>query len=126
MMPLAKTTLLPLAIAVALSAIAATAAEAAAGAPKFATTSVDVGTLKPRAPANANIGTEPLVIVTANTSNGGCTASYTKAPVVPGKGGSVSLSCLDLPAGAFKRSATVAFAGVEQQTVLEMTGQVSR
>jgi hypothetical protein len=97
---------------------------------RFSPQTVSAGKLKQGTPARGtftviNIGTTPLVIERVQAAQG-CSANYTQAPIEPGKHGSISVSCSNLPVGSFNRATYVEAVGVNQQMALNLIGQVSR
>ncbi len=71
-----------------------------------------------------NVGTEPIIISNVSASCGCTTPSYTKAPVLPGKTGSVKATYNAAAMGAFNKSITV-FSNAESPTLtLFLKGEV--
>ena len=67
----------------------------------------------------------PLAVATVRTTCGCTTANYSKAPILPGKQGSINI--VYNPAGrpgVFNRSVTVFFSGKEHPFVLQVKGYV--
>ena len=67
----------------------------------------------------------PLAVATVRTTCGCTTANYSKAPILPGKQGSINI--VYNPAGrpgVFNRSVTVFFSGKENPFVLQVKGYV--
>ncbi len=96
---------------------------------KLDTDTYDFGKIKQNVPTTAifvvtNVGTKPLLIETA-TPTCGCTISdYTKAPIAPGKTGTIKATYNASSLGAIHKTLTVKFAGVDEIKSINLAGEV--
>ncbi len=96
---------------------------------KFNVETVDFGKIKQNVPATAtvtvtNIGTEPLIIEQASPSCGCTVSDYTKAPIAPGKTGTIAATFNAAAVGPINKSITVKFAGADDVKFIKLTGEV--
>ncbi len=96
---------------------------------KFNVETVDFGKIKQNAPATAtvvvtNIGSEPLIIEQASPSCGCTVSDYTKAPIAPGKTGTIKATFNAAAVGPINKSITVKFAGADDVKFIKLTGEV--
>jgi hypothetical protein len=96
---------------------------------KFASETVDLGKVKQGVPATAtftvtNVGTEPLIIEQANPTCGCTMGDYTKAPIAPGKTGTITATYNAAAANHFDKHMTVKFAGIDELKTITLTGDV--
>jgi len=96
---------------------------------KFASETIDLGKVKQGVPAAAtfvvtNVGTEPLIIEQANPTCGCTMGDYTKAPIAPGKTGTITATYNAAAANHFDKHLTVKFAGVDELKSITITGDV--
>lgn len=96
---------------------------------KLDTDTYDFGKIKQNVPTTAtfvvtNISAKPLLIETA-TPTCGCTISdYTKAPIAPGKTGTIKATYNASSLGAIHKTLTVKFAGVDEIKSINLAGEV--
>ncbi len=96
---------------------------------KFKETKHSFGNVKLNKPATAkftftNTSSKPLIIETATASCGCTTPEYPKKPILPGKTAEIGATYNAENVGHFDKSVTVKFAGIDQPTVLIITGDV--
>ena len=96
---------------------------------KIASETIDLGKVKQGVPATAtfvvtNVGTEPLIIEQANPTCGCTIGDYTKAPIAPGKTGTITATYNAASASHFTKTLTVKFAGVDEIKNIIITGDV--
>ena len=96
---------------------------------KFESETIDMGKVKQGVPATAtfvvkNVGTEPLIIEQANPTCGCTMGDYTKAPIAPGKTGTITATYNAAAANHFDKHMTVKFAGVDELKSITITGDV--
>ncbi len=96
---------------------------------KFESETIDLGKIKQGVPATAtfvvkNTGTEPLIIEQANTTCGCTMGDYTKAPIAPGKTGTITATYNAAAATHFDKHLTVKFSGVDELKSITITGDV--
>lgn len=96
---------------------------------KFNVTTYDFGKVKQNVPPTAtivvtNIGKEPLIIEQATPSCGCTVSDYTKAPIAPGKTGTISATYNAAAVGPIDKTLTVKFAGAEDVKFVKLTGEV--
>ena len=96
---------------------------------KIATETIDLGKIKQGVPATAtfivtNVGKEPLIIEQANPTCGCTIGDYTKAPIAPGKTGTITATYNAASASHFTKTLTVKFAGVDEIKNIVITGDV--
>ena len=96
---------------------------------KFESETIDLGKVKQGVPATAtfivkNTGTEPLIIEQANPTCGCTMGDYTKAPIAPGKTGTITATYNAAAANHFDKHLTVKFAGVDELKSITITGDV--
>lgn len=114
--------ILSLAILVSSTALLAQKAE-------FSKETIDFGKIKQNEPKTAtfvvkNVGTTPLIIETATPTCGCTIGDYTKSPIAPGKEGWIKATYDAKAMGAFTKSMSVKFAGVDQPKNITFTGEV--
>lgn len=105
------------------------AQKTAADVAKFTSETIDMGKVKQGVPATAtfvvtNVGTEPLIIEQANPTCGCTMGDYTKAPIAPGKTGTITATYNAAAANHFDKHLTVKFAGVDELKSITITGDV--
>lgn len=96
---------------------------------KIASETIDLGKIKQGVPATAtfvvtNVGKEPLIIEQANPTCGCTIGDYTKAPIAPGKTGTITATYNAATASHFTKTLTVKFAGVDEIKNIVITGDV--
>jgi hypothetical protein len=96
---------------------------------KFESETIDLGKIKQGVPATAtfvvkNTGTEPLIIEQANPTCGCTMGDYTKAPIAPGKTGTITATYNAAAATHFDKHLTVKFSGVDELKSITITGDV--
>ena len=96
---------------------------------KFESETIDLGKVKQGVPATAtfvvkNIGTEPLIIEQANPTCGCTMGDYTKAPIAPGKTGTITATFNAAAANHFDKKLTVKFSGVDELKSITIAGDV--
>lgn len=96
---------------------------------KLNTDTYDFGKVKQNVPPTAtfvvtNIGTEPLIIEQANPTCGCTISDYTKAPIAPGKTGTIKATYNAANLGAIHKTLTVKFAGVDEIKSINLAGEV--
>ena len=105
------------------------AQKTAADVAKFTSETIDLGKVKQGVPAVAtftvtNVGTEPLIIEQANPTCGCTMGDYTKAPIAPGKTGTITATYNAAGVSHFDKHLTVKFAGVDELKSITLTGDV--
>jgi DNA-binding protein YbaB len=95
----------------------------------FKSETIDFGKIKVNNPPTAvfqitNIGSEPLIIESANPTCGCTIGDYTKSPIAPGKQGEVKATYNAASIGAFTKTMTVKFAGVDELKSITIKGEV--
>ncbi|HSN60469.1 MAG TPA: DUF1573 domain-containing protein [Ferruginibacter sp.] len=95
----------------------------------FKSETIDLGKIKVSNPTTAtfqvsNIGKEPLIIETANPTCGCTIGDYTKSPIAPGKNGVITATYNAASVGAFTKTMTVKFAGVDELKSIIIKGEV--
>jgi hypothetical protein len=101
----------------------------AADVAKFTSSTVDLGRVKVGSPVTGtftvtNVGTTPLVIENVQPSCGCTKSDYTKAPIEPGKDGTITATYNAAVVGNFNKSVYVKFAGINEQVALNIIGTV--
>jgi hypothetical protein len=96
---------------------------------KFANETIDFGKIKQGVPQKGtftvtNIGKTPLIIEQANPTCGCTIGDYTKAPIAPGKTGTITATYNAASASHFTKTLTVKFAGVDEIKNIVITGDV--
>jgi hypothetical protein len=89
----------------------------------------DLGKVKQNVPATAtfvvtNIGKEDLLIAQANPTCGCTISDYTKAPIAPGKTGTIHATYNAVNLGHIDKTLTVKFAGADDIKFIKLTGEV--
>jgi hypothetical protein len=107
----------------------ATAQQKVADVASFKSETIDLGKIKVANPATAtfkvkNISNAPLIIETANPTCGCTIGNYTKAPIAPGKEGEITATYNAAAIGAFTKTMTVKFAGIDELKSITITGEV--
>ena len=105
------------------------AQKTAADVAKFTSETIDLGKVKQGVPAVAtftvtNVGTEPLIIEQANPTCGCTMGDYTKAPIAPGKTGTITATYNAAGVSHFDKHLTVKFAGIDELKSITLTGDV--
>src|SRR6476659_6840184 len=111
------------------STTAVTAQKKIADVAKLNTETFDFGKVKQGVPPTAtfvvtNIGTEPLIIETASPTCGCTISDYTKAPIAPGKTGTIKATYNAANLGAIHKTLTVKFAGIDEIKSIGLAGEV--
>ena len=96
---------------------------------KLNSQTIDLGKVKVGNPQPAqfivtNISSEPLIIETASPTCGCTISDYTKSPIEPGKTGFISATYNAANIGAFTKTLTVKFAGINETMPIVITGSV--
>lgn len=96
---------------------------------KLNTETFDFGKIKQSVPAVAtfvvtNIGTNDLLIESANPTCGCTISDYTKSPIAPGKTGYIKATYNAAVLGAIHKTLTVKFAGVDEIKQINLAGEV--
>ncbi|MEO6948197.1 MAG: DUF1573 domain-containing protein [Ginsengibacter sp.] len=96
---------------------------------KFTSETFDFGKIKQNVPKEAtfvftNTTKQPLIIEQAAPSCGCTVSDYTKAPIAPGKTGTVKATYDAAAIGTINKSITVKFAGIDETTYLRLAGEV--
>lgn len=96
---------------------------------KFNTETFDFGKIKQGVPATAtfvvtNTSNEPLIIDQAAPSCGCTVSDYTKAPIAPGKTGTIKAVFNAAAVGPINKSITVKFANADDMKFLKLSGEV--
>ena len=94
---------------------------------KLNTENYDFGKVKQNTPPTAtltvtNIGSEPLIIEQATPSCGCTVSDYTKAPIAPGKTGTITATYNAAAVGPINKTLTVKFAGADDVKFVKLTG----
>lgn len=89
----------------------------------------DLGKVKQNVPATAtfvvtNIGKDDLLIDQANPTCGCTISDYTKAPIAPGKTGTIKATYNAANLGHIDKTLTVKFAGADDIKFIKLTGEV--
>ena len=105
-------------IALALFSTTAFAQKKADDVAKFKVETYDFGKIKQNVPVTAtfevtNVGNEPLIIDQAQPSCGCTVSDYTKAPIAPGKTGTIKATFNAAAMGPINKQITVKFAGID-------------
>ncbi|RYF89528.1 MAG: DUF1573 domain-containing protein [Chitinophagaceae bacterium] len=95
----------------------------------FKAETIDLGKIKVGNPTTAtfvvkNIGKAPLIIEAANPTCGCTIGDYTKAPIAPGKSGTITATYNAASVAPFSKTMTVKFAGVEEVKSITIKGEV--
>lgn len=95
----------------------------------FKAETIDLGKIKVGNPTTAtfvvkNIGKAPLIIEAANPTCGCTIGDYTKAPIAPGKSGTITATYNAASVAPFTKTMTVKFAGVEEVKNITIKGEV--
>ena len=90
---------------------------------------VGSGKVKQNAPPTAtfivtNNSSEPLIIEAANPTCGCTISDYTKAPIAPGKTGTIKATYNAANIGAIHKTLTVKFNGVDEIKSINLAGEV--
>jgi hypothetical protein len=109
--------------------VASFAQKTVADVAKIASETIDLGKIKQGVPTTAtfvvtNVGKEPLIIEQANPTCGCTIGDYTKAPIAPGKTGTITATYNAASASHFTKTLTVKFAGVDEIKNIVITGDV--
>jgi hypothetical protein len=96
---------------------------------QFKSETIELGKIKQSNPTSAifevtNVSKEPLIIETANPTCGCTISDYTKSPIAPGKLGEVKATYNAANLGAFTKTLTVKFAGVDELKSITIKGEV--
>jgi hypothetical protein len=96
---------------------------------QFKSETVDFGTAKLNHPVTVefqftNVGTQPVIIQSAQPSCGCTTPSWTKEPVLPGKTGEVKAIYNAANLGQVNKTVFVNFKGIPQTLELHLTGKI--
>ena len=96
---------------------------------KLNTETYDFGKVKQNQPPTAtfivtNISSEPLIIEAANPTCGCTISDYTKAPIAPGKTGTIKATYNAANVGAIHKTLTVKFAGIDELKSINLAGEV--
>ena len=96
---------------------------------KLNTETYDFGKVKQNQPPTAtfivtNISSEPLIIEAANPTCGCTISDYTKAPIAPGKTGTIKATYNAANIGAIHKTLTVKFAGIDELKSINLAGEV--
>lgn len=96
---------------------------------KFNTDKYDFGKIKQAVPATyyfeiTNKSTKPLVIESASSTCGCTVPEYPKEPIIPGKTVKIKVQYNAANGGHFEKPVYVKFAGIDEQKVLAITGEV--
>ena len=122
-----RCTLLLFAVVITAAAMAQTKL---ADAVKFASAEINLGKVKQNEPVTGsftitNISNKQLVKEQANPACGCTIADYTKEPIAPGKTGFIKATYNAANAGAFHKTVTVKFMGVDETQAITLTGEVT-
>jgi hypothetical protein len=98
---------------------------------QFKSQTVDFGTAKLNHPVTVefqftNVGTQPVIIQSAQPSCGCTTPSWTKEPVLPGKTGVVKAIYNAANLGQVNKTVFVNFKGIPQTMELHLTGKIEK
>ena len=96
---------------------------------KFNTVKYDFGKIKQSVPVTyyfevTNKSDKPLVIENAHATCGCTTPEYQKDPIMPGKTVKIKVGYNAVQGGAFDKPVYVKFAGIAEEKVLAITGEV--
>lgn len=96
---------------------------------KFSSETFDFGKIKQGVPATAtivvtNISSEPLIIEQAAPSCGCTVSDYTKAPIAPGKTGTIKAIFNAAAVGPINKTITVKFANADDVKFIKLAGEV--
>ena len=96
---------------------------------KFNTNKYDFGKIKQAVPATyyfevTNTSAKPLVIENAHATCGCTTPEYQKDPILPGKTAKIKVGYNAVNGGHFEKPVYVKFAGIDEEKVLAITGEV--
>lgn len=96
---------------------------------KFNTDKYDFGKIKQNVPAVytfeiTNKSNKPLVIENAHATCGCTVPEYQKEPILPGKSGKIKVQYNAANGGRFDKAVNVKLAGVDEEKVLAITGEV--
>ena len=96
---------------------------------KFNTNKHDFGKIKQSVPVTyyfeiTNTSNKPLVIENASATCGCTTPEYQKDPILPGKTAKLKVGYNAVQGGHFDKPVYVKFAGIDDQKVLAITGEV--
>ena len=96
---------------------------------KFNTSKYDFGKIKQSVPATyyfevTNTSDKPLVIENAHATCGCTTPEYQKDPILPGKTAKIKVGYNAVNGGHFEKPVYVKFAGIAEEKVLAITGEV--
>ena len=96
---------------------------------KFNTNKYDFGKIKQSVPATyyfevTNTSSKPLVIENAHATCGCTTPEYQKDPIMPGKTAKIKVGYNAANGGHFEKPVYVKFAGIDEEKVLAITGEV--
>ncbi|HTJ11339.1 MAG TPA: DUF1573 domain-containing protein [Dinghuibacter sp.] len=96
---------------------------------KFASSTIDLGKVKVGSPVTGtftvtNVGSTPLIIENVQPSCGCTKSDYTKAPIAPGKDGTITATYNAAVVGNFNKTVYVKFAGINEQVGLNIVGTV--
>src|SRR6185503_11360035 len=96
---------------------------------KFNTDKHDFGKIKQAVPATyefevTNKSDKPLIIENAHATCGCTTPEWSKEPLAPGKTTKIKVGYNAMNGGHFDKSVYVKFAGIDEEKVLAITGEV--
>ena len=96
---------------------------------KFNTIKYDFGKIKQSVPVTyyfevTNTSDKPLVIENAHATCGCTTPEYQKDPILPGKTAKIKVGYNAANGGHFEKPVYVKFAGIDEEKVLAITGEV--
>ena len=96
---------------------------------RFKSETIDLGKIKVGNPTTAvfqvtNVSNEPLIIETANPTCGCTIGDYTKSPIAINKNGEIKATYNAASVGAFTKTLTVKFAGVDELKSITIKGEV--
>jgi len=96
---------------------------------KFNTEKHDFGKIKQAVPATyefevTNKSDKPLIIENAHATCGCTTPEWSKEPLAPGKTTKIKVGYNAMNGGHFDKSVYVKFAGIDEEKVLGITGEV--
>jgi len=96
---------------------------------KFNTNKYDFGKIKQSVPATyyfevTNTSAKPLVIENAHATCGCTTPEFQKDPILPGKTAKIKVGYNAVNGGHFEKPVYVKFAGIDEEKVLAITGEV--
>ncbi|HLR38514.1 MAG TPA: DUF1573 domain-containing protein [Chitinophagaceae bacterium] len=96
---------------------------------EFSQDTIDYGTTKLNKPVTVtfkftNVGEKPLIIKDAQASCGCTTPDWTKAPVLPGKSGTIKATYNASGMGKIMKTVFVNFQGIPRAKQLILTGEV--